>query len=46
MPVAVSRVKEGDSSLARGAPVLGDRSLDSARREEFSGVRLEVVACL
>jgi len=46
MTVAVSRVKRGDSSPARGAPDLGDCSLDSTRREEFNGVRLEVVACL
>jgi len=46
MPVAVSRVKKGDSSPARGAPDLGDCLLDSAWREEFNGVRLKVVACL
>ena len=46
MPVAVSRVKKGDSSTARGAPDPGDSSLDSARGEVFNGVRLEVVACL
>jgi len=46
MPVAVSRVKEGDSSPARGTPVPGDSSLDSARQGELNGIRLEAVACL
>jgi len=46
MPVAVSRVKKGDSSPATGVPDLGDSSLGSARREEFNGLRLEAVACL
>jgi len=44
--VAVSRVKKGDSSAARGAPDPGDRSLDLARRGELYGIRLEAVACL
>ena len=46
MSVAVSRCKKGNSSPARGAPDSGDSSLDSARREEFNGIRLEAVACL
>jgi len=46
MPVAVSRVRKGDSPPARGAPDPGDRSLDSARREEFYAIRLKAVACL
>ena len=46
MPVAVSRVIKSDSSSARGAPDPADSSLDSARREEFNGIRLKAVACL
>ena len=46
MPIAVSMVKNCDSSPARGAPDQGDRSLDSSRREDFNGIRLEAVACL
>jgi len=46
MPVAVSRVKRGDSSPARGAPDPGDSPLDPARREEFNGIRPKAVACL
>ena len=46
MPVAVSRVKKGDSLPARSAPDPGNNSLVSARREEFNGIRLEAVACL
>ena len=46
MPVAVSRVKRGDSSPARGAPDPGGSSLDPARREESNDIRPEAVACL
>jgi len=46
MPVAVSRAKKGDSPPARGASDPGRSSLDSARQEEFNGIRLEAVACL
>jgi len=38
MPVAVSRVKDGDSPPGGGAPDPGDSSLDSARQEEFNGI--------
>ena len=47
-PIAAGRFEMGDSCPARGAPDPGDCSLDSARREEFNGIRLEAqaLACL
>lgn len=40
------KYKLKDSSLASRPPGLGDSLLDSARRGEFNGIKLEAVACL
>jgi len=44
MPVAVSRVKKGDSSSARGPQGPGSGPLEPAGRDESNGIRLEAGA--